>query len=64
MKRARLIKQEELMERKNAEAASPKPLLAPLTGEVVRKWVTERQTRSVSDPRSAFSALFAQSQSA
>lgn len=65
MKQARLIKHDEMKERQNAEqAASPKPMLAPLTGDVVRRWVTERQTRSVSDPRSAFSALFAQSQSA
>lgn len=61
MKRARLIKRDEQIERENTKVEkTTKPVLASLNRDVVRQWMDERQTKSVTDPRSAFSALFAQ----
>ncbi len=61
MKRARLIKRDEQIEREITKVEKvKKPVLTSLNRDVVRQWVDERQTRSVTDPRSAFSALFAQ----
>ena len=61
MKRARLIKRDEQRERETLSAEKTiKPVLASLNRDIVRQWVDERQTRAVTDPRSAFSDLFAQ----
>ena len=68
MKRAKLIKREEIIEREqsaSAEAASAStseveahPSVVKLTFDAVRKWATERQSNRTVKPREAFDALF------
>jgi hypothetical protein len=68
MKRAKLIKREEIIEREqnaSAEAASSstsevdaQPSVVKLTFDAVRKWATERQSNRSVKPREAFDALF------
>jgi len=71
MKRAKLIKREEAIERQQAAAseaegaASPKsstsqPSVVRLTVDAVRKWANERQSNKPVKPREAFDALFAE----
>jgi hypothetical protein len=68
MKRAKLIKREEIIEREqnaSAEAANSsaseveaQPSVVKLTFDAVRKWATERQSNRSVKPREAFDALF------
>ena len=73
MKRARLIKREEVIERQQIETAAseagqstspesstPQPSVVKLTVDAVRKWANERQSNKSVKPREAFDALFAQ----
>ncbi|MGE0127354.1 MAG: hypothetical protein AB7U82_04530 [Blastocatellales bacterium] len=71
MKRARLIKREEVIERQqNAaseaagsttpESSPPQPSVVKLTVDAVRKWANEHQSNKSVKPREAFDALFAQ----
>jgi hypothetical protein len=71
MKRAKLIKREEIIEREQAAvsegANSPatgtapqQPSVVKLTFDAVRKWATERQSGKYVKPREAFDALFAE----
>jgi len=71
MKRARLIKREEVIERQQAassagpdpsapEAPKPPPSVVKLTVDAVRKWASERQSNKSVKPREAFEALFAE----
>jgi hypothetical protein len=64
MKRARLIKREEVIERQQAgssetnEPSPPPPSVVKLTVDAVRKWANERQSNKSIKPREAFDALF------
>jgi predicted pyridoxine 5'-phosphate oxidase superfamily flavin-nucleotide-binding protein len=69
MKRAKLIKREEIIEREQTaasesakEAAQESPAQQPsvvrLTFDAVRKWANERQSNKSVKPREAFDALF------
>jgi len=71
MKRARLIKREEVIERQQAassadpgplasETPKPPPSVVKLTVDAVRKWANERQSNRSVKPREAFDALFAE----
>jgi len=71
MKRAKLIKRDEIIERQHAassadsEASSPEtvtaaPSVVKLTFDAVRKWANERQSNKSVKPREAFDALFAE----
>ncbi len=71
MKRAKLIKREEVIERQQAaspeaadtpaqETSKPQPSVVRLTVDAVRKWANERQSNKTVKPREAFDALFAQ----
>ena len=72
MKRAKLIKREEIIERQQAASSTepdvsgpapptPQPSVVKLTFDAVRKWANERQSnKSVKKPREAFDALFAE----
>ncbi|MGH9755491.1 MAG: hypothetical protein ACREA2_22150 [Blastocatellia bacterium] len=71
MKRAKLIKREEIIEREQAAAtedanssttqpATQQPSVVKLTFDAVRKWANERQTGKSIKPREAFDALFAE----
>lgn len=71
MKRARLIKREEVMERQQAassagpepaepQSSTPQPSVVRLTVDAVRKWANERQSNKSVKPREAFDALFAE----
>lgn len=71
MKRAKLIKREEIIERQHAascadpdatptETESPAPSVVKLTFDAVRKWANERQSNKSVKPREAFDALFAE----
>jgi hypothetical protein len=71
MKRAKLIKREEIIEREQnvvSEGAdssatgvttTQQPSVVKLTFDAVRKWATERQSGKYAKPREAFDALFA-----
>jgi hypothetical protein len=69
MKRAKLIKREEIIEREQTVvsegvessatgAATQQPSVVKLTFDAVRKWATERQSGKYAKPREAFDALF------
>jgi len=69
MKRAKLIKREEIIEREQAaasesvresgqEATAQQPSVVKLTFDAVRKWANERQSGKSVKPREAFDALF------
>ena len=68
MKRAKLIKREEIIERQHAascadpdaapETEAPAPSVVKLTFDAVRKWANERQSNKSVKPREAFDALF------
>jgi hypothetical protein len=69
MKRAKLIKREEIIEREQAaasesvkepgqEATAHQPSVVKLTFDAVRKWANERQSGKSVKPREAFDALF------
>jgi hypothetical protein len=71
MKRAKLIKREEIIEREQAavseganspprESATQQPSVVKLTFDAVRKWANERQSGKSVKPREAFDALFAE----
>jgi len=71
MKRAKLIKREEIIERQQAASSaepdvsapappSPQPSVVKLTFDAVRKWANERQSSKSVKPREAFDALFAE----
>ena len=71
MKRAKLIKREEIIERQQATssaepdvstpaAPTPQPSVVKLTFDAVRKWANERQSSKSVKPREAFDALFAE----
>ncbi|HKQ73711.1 MAG TPA: hypothetical protein VJ810_08305 [Blastocatellia bacterium] len=70
MKRAKLIKRDEIIERQNAassadaDASAPKtespPSVVKMTFDAVRKWANERQSTKTVKPREAFDALFAE----
>jgi hypothetical protein len=71
MKRAKLIKREEIIEREQAtvseganssatEAATQQPSVVKLTFDAVRKWASEHQSGKYVKPREAFDALFAE----
>jgi len=71
MKRARLIKREEVLERQQAassggpepsepQSSTPQPSVVRLTVDAVRKWANERQSNKSVKPREAFDALFAE----
>jgi hypothetical protein len=70
MKRAKLIKREEIIEREQAAAsesvresgqeATTQPSVVKLTFDAVRKWANERQSGKSVKPREAFDALFAE----
>jgi len=71
MKRAKLIKREEIIERQHAasspdpdtsapETVTPQPSVVKLTFDAVRKWASERQSNKSVKPREAFDALFAE----
>lgn len=71
MKRARLIKREEALERQQAAApeaeestsqkpSTSQPSVVRLTVDAVRKWANERQVNKPVKPREAFDALFAE----
>jgi hypothetical protein len=70
MKRAKLIKREEIIEREQnvvpggadsseTRAATQQPSVVKLTFDAVRKWASERQSGKYAKPREAFDALFA-----
>lgn len=60
MKRARLIKRGMTPEQKTtASSATPQKPAEKMTVEVVRKWLSERQTTPQVEARQAFAALFA-----
>ena len=65
MKRAKLIKRDEIIEREQATAseganppATQQPSVVKLTFDAVRKWAIERQSGKSVKPREAFDALF------
>jgi hypothetical protein len=69
MKRAKLIKREEIVEKEqaaasegaNPSATEPSPQqvsVVKLTFDAVRKWAIERQSGKSVKPREAFDALF------
>jgi hypothetical protein len=70
MKRAKLIKREEIIEREQAASESAKettqesptqqPSVVRLTFDAVRRWANERQSNKSVKPREAFEALFAE----
>ena len=71
MKRAKLIKREEIIEREQAAASdgakepaqqppAQQPSVVKLTFDAVRKWANERQSNKTVKPREAFDALFAE----
>ncbi|MBO0725842.1 MAG: hypothetical protein J2P52_09600 [Blastocatellia bacterium] len=71
MKRAKLIKREEIIEREQAaasesakesgpETSAQQPSVVKLTFDAVRKWANERQSGKSVKPREAFDALFAE----
>ncbi|HEY9434194.1 MAG TPA: hypothetical protein VI260_22260 [Blastocatellia bacterium] len=72
MKRAKLIKREEIIEREQnvvskgenssatGAATTQQPSVVKLTFDAVRKWATERQSGKIAKPREAFDALFAE----
>jgi len=71
MKRAKLIKREEIIDREQAAAseganssapgtATQQPSVVKLTFDAVRKWASERQSGKSAKPREAFDALFAE----
>ena len=71
MKRAKLIKREEVIEREQAAVseganssapgtATQQPSVVKLTFDAVRKWASERQSGKYVKPREAFDALFAE----
>ena len=72
MKRAKLIKREEIIEREQnvasegadssatGAATTQQPSVVKLTFDAVRKWATERQSGKSAKPREAFDALFAE----
>jgi hypothetical protein len=70
MKRARLIKREEVIERQQTASsgakesgspgARPQASVVKLTVDAVRKWANDRQSNRSIKPREAFDALFAQ----
>jgi hypothetical protein len=71
MKRAKLIKREEIIEREQTalseganssapESATQQPSVVKLTFDAVRKWASERQSGKYVKPREAFDALFAE----
>jgi hypothetical protein len=71
MKRAKLIKREEIMEREQAaasenakesaqESPAQQPSMVRLTFDAVRKWANEHQANKSVKPREAFDALFAE----
>ena len=71
MKRAKLIKREEIIEREQnvvsecvdssaTGAAKQQPSVVKLTFDAVRKWANERQSGKYAKPREAFDALFAE----
>ncbi|HKE05020.1 MAG TPA: hypothetical protein VKE91_13245 [Blastocatellia bacterium] len=71
MKRAKLIKREEIIERQHAASSAtpdvsaptpptPQPSVVKLTFDAVRKWANERQSYKSVKPRGAFDALFAE----
>jgi hypothetical protein len=69
MKRARLIKREDLIEQQqtatseingsSAPITKPQPSRVKLTVDAVRKWANDRQSSKSVKPREAFDALFA-----
>jgi predicted pyridoxine 5'-phosphate oxidase superfamily flavin-nucleotide-binding protein len=71
MKRAKLIKREEIIEREQTaasesakesaqESPTQQPSVVRLTFDAVRKWANERQSNKSVKPREAFDALFAE----
>jgi len=71
MKRAKLIKREEIIERQHAASSAdpdasapatetPPPSMVKMTFDAVRKWANERQSNKMVKPREAFDALFAE----
>jgi hypothetical protein len=71
MKRAKLIKRDEIIEREQAaasedvnpsttESTTQQPSVVKLTFDAVRKWANERQSGKSIKPREAFDALFAE----
>jgi hypothetical protein len=71
MKRAKLIKREEIIEREQTaasesakesaqESPAQQPSVVRLTFDAVRKWAIERQSNKSVKPREAFDALFAE----
>jgi hypothetical protein len=71
MKRAKLIKREEIIEREQAatsesvkesaqESPAQQPSVVKLTFDAVRRWANERQSNKSVKPREAFEALFAE----
>jgi len=71
MKRAKLIKREEIIEREQAAvsegansssdgSATQQPSVVKLTFDAVRKWASEHQSGKYVKPREAFDALFAE----
>lgn len=69
MKRAKLIKREEIIEKGQTDAsrganpsatehATQQPSVVKLTFDAVRKWANERQSGKSVKPREAFDALF------
>ncbi len=71
MRRAKLIKREEIIEREQTtategakesapESPAQQPSVVRLTFDAVRKWASERQSGKSIRPREAFEALFAE----
>jgi len=72
MKRAKLIKREDIIEREQnvvskgddssatGAATTQQPSVVKLTFDAVRKWATERQSGKIAKPREAFDAPFAE----
>ena len=71
MKRAKLIKREEIIEREQAtvsegakesapESTTQHPSVVKLTFDAVRKWANEHHSGKSVKPREAFDALFAE----
>jgi hypothetical protein len=71
MKRAKLIKRDEIIEREQTavsegasstatDSATQQPSVVKLTFDAVRKWASERQSGKNAKPREAFDALFAE----
>lgn len=63
MKKARLIKKDELAEQKPSaqitqQASTPRRALADLTQKTLQQWVAARHDSRRQDPRVAFAALF------